>query len=62
MYLRDPDDNDVELLWDRPEGKWPRTPQGGLSMVSQRLDLNRLLNEIVPVTNAPTVDQGPRDL
>jgi catechol 2,3-dioxygenase len=62
LYLRDPDDNGVELYWDRPQEQWPRTPQGGLAMVTQRLDLNGLLNEVEPATEAPTVDQGPPDL
>ena len=26
LYLRDPDDNGVELYWDRPQSDWPRTP------------------------------------
>jgi catechol 2,3-dioxygenase len=25
LYLRDPDENGVELYWDRPEGAWPLT-------------------------------------
>ena len=25
LYLRDPDDNGVELYWDRPREQWPRT-------------------------------------
>src|SRR5580704_11272800 len=28
LYLRDPDDNGVELYWDRPMAQWPRTPAG----------------------------------
>src|SRR6185312_9730040 len=24
LYLRDPDENGVELYWDRPKGAWPR--------------------------------------
>ncbi len=30
--LRDPDDNGVELYWDRPPEQWPRTPGGELAM------------------------------
>ena len=45
LYLRDPDENGVELYWDRPEAQWPRTPDGGLAMVTQRLDLEGLLRE-----------------
>jgi catechol 2,3-dioxygenase len=43
LYLRDPDQNGVELYWDRPEAAWPRTPQGELAMVTQPLDLAALL-------------------
>ncbi len=43
LYLRDPDDNGVELYWDRPEEQWPRTPQGELQMYTRRLDLEGLL-------------------
>jgi catechol 2,3-dioxygenase len=46
LYLRDPDKNGVELYWDRPREEWPRTPEGGLAMFTQRLDLQSLLNEI----------------
>ena len=43
LYLRDPDQNGVELYWDRPERDWPRTPDGGLAMVTAPLDLKDLL-------------------
>jgi len=45
LYLRDPDQNGVELYWDRPKEKWPRSPKGELAMVTERLDLNSLLAE-----------------
>jgi catechol 2,3-dioxygenase len=45
LYLRDPDDNGVELYWDRPKEEWPRTADGGLAMFTRRLDLNNLLAE-----------------
>lgn len=45
LYLRDPDGNGVELYWDRPNEQWPRTPDGGLNMVTEPLDLERLLKE-----------------
>src|SRR5262245_62562610 len=35
LYLRDPDENGVELYWDRPQEAWPRTPQGELAMFSR---------------------------
>lgn len=43
LYLRDPDQNGVELYWDKPEAKWPRNADGTLAMVTQRLDLQDLL-------------------
>src|SRR3981189_3548375 len=43
LYLRDPDQNGVELYWDRPKEQWPRTPAGDLALVTQRLDLQSLL-------------------
>ena len=45
LYLRDPDENGVELYWDHPREEWPRTAEGELTMYTRRLDLNRLLNE-----------------
>ena len=62
LYLRDPDDNGVELYWDRPQEAWPRTPEGALAMFTRRLDLNSLLKEIEAAANAPKVEEGPRDL
>lgn len=48
LYLRDPDDNGVELYWDRPPEQWPRDAQGGLAMFSRALDLGALLKESPP--------------
>ncbi|SDR76250.1 VOC family protein [Opitutus sp. GAS368] len=45
LYLRDPDQNGVELYWDRLQEKWPRDAKGGLAMTTARLDLNNLLAE-----------------
>jgi catechol 2,3-dioxygenase len=45
LYLRDPDDNGVELYWDRPQQEWPLTADGKLAMFTQRLDLANLLAE-----------------
>ena len=45
LYLRDPDGNGVELYRDRPQQQWPRTPDGGLAMVTEPLNLNALLAE-----------------
>jgi catechol 2,3-dioxygenase len=43
IYLRDPDDNGVELYWDRPREQWPRAADGTLEMFTRRLDLDALL-------------------
>jgi catechol 2,3-dioxygenase len=45
LYLRDPDENGVELYWDRPKDKWPRAVDGSLQMFSHPLDLDNLLAE-----------------
>jgi catechol 2,3-dioxygenase len=45
LYLRDPDDNGVELYWDRPKELWPFTADGKLAMFTRRLDLANLLAE-----------------
>ena len=48
LYLRDPDDNGIELAWDRAPEEWPRDEQGGLAMVTRALDLEALLAEPEP--------------
>ncbi len=45
LYLRDPDQNGVELYRDRPPSEWPRSPQGELAMFTRALDLPSLLAE-----------------
>lgn len=45
LYLRDPDNNGVELYWDRPREQWPRSPEGGVAMFTHPLDLDSLLTE-----------------
>jgi catechol 2,3-dioxygenase len=41
-----PDDNGIELYRDRPEAEWPRAADGkGLQMISEPLDLRKLLAE-----------------
>jgi len=45
LYLRDPDGNGVELYRDRPREDWPQDKDGGLAMVTRRLDLRALLAE-----------------
>lgn len=43
LYLRDPDQNGLELYWDRPRDRWPRTPGGELDMFTKALDVRALL-------------------
>lgn len=45
LYLRDPDQNGIELYRDRPPEEWPRAADGSLAMTSVRLDLEALLRE-----------------
>ena len=46
LYLRDPDDNGIELYYDRPRDEWPRSADGaGIAMVSAPVDLRALLEE-----------------
>ena len=46
LYLRDPDDNGVELYVDRPKEDWPRASEGeGVAMFNAPLDLQALLAE-----------------
>jgi len=46
VYLRDPDGNGIELYHDRPPEQWPRTPDGGLAMVSDPLDFAGIMAEL----------------
>jgi catechol 2,3-dioxygenase len=46
LYLRDPDGNGVELYHDRPAEEWPQSPDGGVAMTTQPLDLDDLRGEL----------------
>ena len=46
LYLNDPDDNGVELYWDRPKEEWPRNAEGEIEMYTKPLDLARLVREL----------------
>lgn len=59
IYLRDPDDNGVELYWDKPKDQWPRTADGKLAMFTRALDLTALLSE---ASVGVVLGSGPRDL
>jgi catechol 2,3-dioxygenase len=61
LYLRDPDQNGVELYCDRPQDAWPRSPSGELAMYTRPLDLHNLLatsDRSVP----EDLPEGPKDL
>jgi catechol 2,3-dioxygenase len=58
LYLRDPDDNGVELYWDRPQEEWPRSADGSLAMYTRPLNLRALLSH-APAEQPGT---GPKDL
>ena len=46
IYLDDPDENGVEIYWDRPKDQWPRKADGSIEMYTIALDLENLLSEI----------------
>jgi catechol 2,3-dioxygenase len=46
IYLRDHDDNGVELYRDRPREEWPRGADGEVTMYTRPLDLQALLAEL----------------
>ncbi len=43
VYLRDPDQNGVELYVDKPMAQWPRGSDGTLAMSNARLDVAALV-------------------
>jgi len=44
IYLNDPDQNGVELYWDRPREEWPQTVDGQIEMYTRSLDVYALLS------------------
>lgn len=46
LYLNDPDENGVELYWDKPKELWPKNEDGTLFMYSVELNLVDLLAEL----------------
>ena len=43
LYLHDPDENGLELYYDRPRAEWPIEADGSLAMFTRALDLEGLL-------------------
>ena len=65
LYLRDPDDNGVEIYRDRPQNEWPRDADGRLQMYTRPLDVRGLLQEAHATRlekEALTTSTGPKDL
>ena len=48
LYLRDPDENGVELYWDRAREQWPHDPSDpeAITMFTRPLDVRGLLAEL----------------
>jgi catechol 2,3-dioxygenase len=46
IYLDDPDENGVELYWDRPKELWSTDAEGKIVMYTRTLDVQGLLNEL----------------
>jgi catechol 2,3-dioxygenase len=46
LYLRDPEDNGIEIYRDRPANEWPRDTEGHIMMDTLPLDWNSLLAEM----------------
>jgi catechol 2,3-dioxygenase len=46
VYLRDPDQNGVEIYRDRPREEWPRADDGSYTMYTRPLHLPGLLEEV----------------
>jgi catechol 2,3-dioxygenase len=45
IYLSDPDQNGIELYYDRPRDQWPHDDHGNLVMYNHPLDMKGLLAE-----------------
>ncbi|WP_448697615.1 VOC family protein [Mucilaginibacter sp. AW1-3] len=46
IYLNDPDENGVELYWDKPRELWPTNEDGSLTMFTRHLDVESLMREL----------------
>lgn len=51
IYLNDPDENGVELYWDRPKKLWTYKDDGSIEMFTRLLDVDDLLKEIETVAD-----------
>lgn len=46
IYLNDPDENGIELYFDRPREEWPLAEDGALDMYTKPLDMSSLMDEL----------------
>jgi catechol 2,3-dioxygenase len=46
IYLSDPDENGIELYWDRPRAEWPHHDDGSIDIYTRPLDLRGLMAEL----------------
>lgn len=46
LYLNDPDNNGVELYWDKPKAIWNYNADGSIEIFTKPLDLENLLAEL----------------
>jgi catechol 2,3-dioxygenase len=46
LYLNDPDNNGVELYWDKPREQWTLHADGTLNMITAPLDVEALLKTL----------------
>ena len=46
LYLNDPDENGVELYWDKPKEFWKYKEDGSIEMATLALDLDDLLSAL----------------
>ena len=51
IYLNDPDENGVELYWDKPKELWTYKADGSIEMFTKPLDLDDLLKELETIVN-----------
>jgi len=54
LYLRDPEDNGVEIYCDRPRAEWPTTDDGRVAMTTDPLDLDALAAESTGAESVPS--------
>lgn len=58
LYLRDPEENGLELAWDRDPSEWPRDAGGHMAMGGNQLDIEGLMRE--GLSAGPGLEQSKR--